>query len=154
MGQGRASEGARDHQRTAFRTTLAVYGGEAYLGVNKARQAEANVTADNRVTTALESDDAPRNVAAPDALVAALGRAKLHDRFEALAPSHREEPADWVASGSSLTPAPPAARSPSNSFARTIDSRRDRPAGGSDGLPPGAMLAFDNCSESTRAEGA
>ena len=81
----------------AWRTTTAVYGGEAMVGLNKEVQRAAGVEAGARVTMRLERDDAPREVEVPEALAAALaGDAAAKSAFDALPYTHRKEYARWI----------------------------------------------------------
>jgi hypothetical protein len=81
-----------------FRTTVAVYGGRALIGVNRANREAAGVEAGDRVTVELELDTAPREVAVPPELAAALGAEPgLRAFFDDLSYTHRREYAEWVA---------------------------------------------------------
>lgn len=55
-----------------WRTTIAVYGGVFMLGVSAANRAAAGVAAGDVVDVEVELDTAPREVAVPDDLAAAL----------------------------------------------------------------------------------
>jgi hypothetical protein len=82
----------------AWRTTTAVYGGVAMVGLNKAVQAGARVGAGDRVSVELERDDAPREVDVPEPLAEALAREPAAKAaFDGLAYTHRREFAEWIA---------------------------------------------------------
>jgi uncharacterized protein YdeI (YjbR/CyaY-like superfamily) len=82
----------------SWRTTTAVYGGVAMVGLNKAVRAAAGVAAGDRVHVALERDVAPREVAVPEALAEALaGDVAAREVFNSLAYTHRKEYAEWIA---------------------------------------------------------
>ena len=81
-----------------FRTTVAVYGGRALIGVNKANREAAGVEAGDRVTVELELDTEPREVGIPSELAAALAaEPELRAFFDGLSYTHRREYAEWVA---------------------------------------------------------
>ena len=82
----------------SWRTTTAVYGGLAMVGLNKTVQATAGVSAGDRVELALERDDAPREVVVPETLAEALaGDVLARETFNSLAYTHRKEYAEWIA---------------------------------------------------------
>lgn len=72
-------------------------GGENLLGLNKAVRTQLGVEAGDTVDVLIEPDAAPREVALPDDLAAALdGEPGLRAAFDALAPSRRKEHARSV----------------------------------------------------------
>lgn len=72
-------------------------GGESLLGFNRAVREAAGVVPGEQIEVTIALDSAPRAVDVPPALAAALaGAPDAHDRFDALAPSHRKEFARWV----------------------------------------------------------
>lgn len=72
--------------------------GEFLLGLSRAVRAQAGAEAGDTVEVELALDEAPREVAVPDALERALaGDAETKAAFDALAYSHRKEFARWVA---------------------------------------------------------
>jgi hypothetical protein len=80
-----------------WRSTVMRYGERYYLPVNRANREAAGVAAGDAVTVELESDDAPRTVAVPDDLAAALDQAAgARAAFDAMAFSHRREWVEWV----------------------------------------------------------
>jgi hypothetical protein len=82
----------------SWRTTTAVYGGVAMVGLNKEVRAAGGVSAGDRVQLELVRDDAPREVVVPEALAVALaGDVAARDRFNSLAYTHRKEYAEWIA---------------------------------------------------------
>jgi hypothetical protein len=64
-----------------YRSTVAVMGGKFMLGVSAENRAAAGVAAGDRLDVDLELDTAPREVAVPSDLAAALKRDKEAKRF-------------------------------------------------------------------------
>jgi hypothetical protein len=82
----------------AFRTRLAVYGGQPMVGVRKADRAAAGIDVGDRFEVALALDTEPRTVEVPAELAEALaGRPDLAAVFDGLSCSHRREYAQWIA---------------------------------------------------------
>ncbi len=80
-----------------FRSTLTPEGGgKYYLMVNAAMRAGANVKIGDTVSVVMESDTAPRVVAVPDDLQAALSGKPAGKAFPLLAYSHQKEFVDWI----------------------------------------------------------
>jgi hypothetical protein len=79
-----------------WRTTPAVYGGVAYIGLTKDVRAAAGVDVGDRVRVELELDTEPRTVGLPDDLRAALQEGGLRAAFDALSFTHRREYVEWV----------------------------------------------------------
>jgi Bacteriocin-protection, YdeI or OmpD-Associated/Domain of unknown function (DUF1905) len=81
-----------------FRSTVAIYGGVAYLGVTKGLREEAGADIGDEVDVEIELDDAPREVDVPPELAAVLERdAEAARAFEKLSYTHRKEYARWIA---------------------------------------------------------
>lgn len=81
----------------SFRTRLAIYGGEAHIGVTKANRAAAGIAVGDACDVAVAPDDEPREVAVPDDLAAALAAEPgAAAAFAALSFSHRREYVTWV----------------------------------------------------------
>jgi hypothetical protein len=81
----------------AFPLRLVRMGGENMIGLSRAVREAAGVAPGDEAEVAVAADDAPREVAVPEALAAALaGDGAARTAFEALAPSHRKEFARWV----------------------------------------------------------
>jgi bacteriocin resistance YdeI/OmpD-like protein/uncharacterized protein DUF1905 len=81
-----------------FRSTVAVYGDVAYLGVAKALRQAAGAEIGDEVDVEVELDDAPREVEVPPELAAVLKRDPEAARaFETLSFTHRKEYARWIA---------------------------------------------------------
>lgn len=77
--------------RTA-RLRLAVMGGRNLIGLSKAARAELGVEIGDTVDATIALDAAPREVAVPDDLAAALDADPgVRAAFDALPPSHRKE---------------------------------------------------------------
>jgi hypothetical protein len=80
-----------------FRTTLAPYGDDWYLGFNSKVRSGAKVKAGETVVVELERDDEPREVEVPSDLADALAvDAEARTSFERLSYSHRKEYVDWI----------------------------------------------------------
>ena len=80
-----------------FPTRLAVYGGRSLLGVTKASRAAAGISVGDTVDVAVARDDAPREVAVPPDLQAALDAdAAAAATFAGLSFSHRREYVQWI----------------------------------------------------------
>src|SRR5215510_5049650 len=80
-----------------WRTTPGVYGGVAYIGLNKDVRAAAGVDAGDRVRVAIELDTEPRTVTVPDDLQAALADDRgAREAFEKLSYTHRREYVEWI----------------------------------------------------------
>ena len=84
---------------TPLRSRLVVYGATTYLGLRREIREAAGIEVGDLVEVVLERDDAPREVALPAELAAALagdGDGGLRATFDALAFTHRREYAEWV----------------------------------------------------------
>jgi hypothetical protein len=80
-----------------WRTTPGVYGGEAFIGVNRTVKAATGVDAGDRVRVTMELDTEPRTVEPPDDLKAALVAAPgARTSFDRLSFTHRREYVEWV----------------------------------------------------------
>ncbi len=80
-----------------YRSRLMVYGGRSYLGLTKALRSQAGVEVGDTVEVELRRDDAPREVAVPAELEAALAAApQARARFDELSFTHRREYAQWI----------------------------------------------------------
>jgi hypothetical protein len=83
----------------AFRNSLMPRDGIHILGVGKDLQQGARASIGDTVKVEIELDDAPREVAIPAGLEAALAKAPAQaKRFAALSYSHKKEYADWIES--------------------------------------------------------
>jgi hypothetical protein len=78
-----------------FRSTVAVYGGKYYLGLNREVRAAAAVEIGDVLTIDLERDDEERTVELPDDLEAALDPT-TRATFDGLSFTHRREYVRWV----------------------------------------------------------
>ena len=80
-----------------YRSTIAAYSGAFMLPVAAEVRTGAGIAAGERITVTVEADDAPREVAVPDDLTAALRKAKdAKAFFDSLAYSHRKEYVRWI----------------------------------------------------------
>jgi hypothetical protein len=79
-----------------FRTTTAVMGGKALIGLKKQVRDGAGVVVGDRVAVEVERDDEPRSVEVPEAFAAALAEAGLRERFDGLSYTHRKEYVRWI----------------------------------------------------------
>jgi bifunctional DNA-binding transcriptional regulator/antitoxin component of YhaV-PrlF toxin-antitoxin module len=83
---------------TAFRTTVAVYGGVYMVAFDKELRERAGVAIGDEVEVTLAPDDEPRTVELPSALADALDEdAEAKAAYEALSYTHRREYAEWIA---------------------------------------------------------
>lgn len=74
-----------------YRSAVARMGGQFLIGVSKEQRTAAGVTDEQTVEVTLELDTAPREVAVPDDLTAALDDANVGEGWQRLAPSTRRE---------------------------------------------------------------
>ena len=79
-----------------FRTTTAVMGGKALIGLNKKVREGAGLAVGDRVEVELERDEEPRTVEVPEAFASALAEAGLRHRFDGLSYTHRKEYVRWI----------------------------------------------------------
>jgi Bacteriocin-protection, YdeI or OmpD-Associated/Domain of unknown function (DUF1905) len=79
----------------AYRSTVAIYGGKAYLGLRKDQRAAAGVDDGDQVTVEIELDDEPRDVETPPAIAA---DAEAAAAFAKLSYTHKREYARWLES--------------------------------------------------------
>ena len=81
-----------------WRTTVAVYGGEYYIGLTRAVCGQAGVVFDVPVEVEVELDATAREVEVPAELAALLEREPgLKTAFERLSFTNRKEYASWIA---------------------------------------------------------
>jgi len=81
-----------------YRSTVARYGDDYLLPLNRENREAAGVTAGDRIAVEMEEDTQPREVDPPPELAAALaGDEQARHIYGALAYSHRKAYADWVA---------------------------------------------------------
>jgi Bacteriocin-protection, YdeI or OmpD-Associated/Domain of unknown function (DUF1905) len=83
----------REH---AYRSTVAVYGGEYFVPLNKANATAAGVTAGEPFAVTITHDDEPRVVTAPADLLAAIDEAGVRQRWDRLSYTHRREAVEAV----------------------------------------------------------
>jgi hypothetical protein len=74
-----------------FRTTVAVYGGKYWLGLNKQARGATGVAPGDRVTVELELDMRERAVQVPSDLAEAMEEAGVREAFDSLSFTHRRE---------------------------------------------------------------
>ncbi len=79
-----------------WRTTPAVYGGVAYIGLNRDVRDAAGVGVGDRVRIEIGVDTEPRTVEVPGDLRSALVEDASLAVFEALSFTHRREYVEWV----------------------------------------------------------
>ena len=80
-----------------FRSTLAPYGNDWYLGVNRKLRAGARAEAGETVVVELERDDEPREVeVSPDLAAALAASPAARAAFDRFSYSHRKEYVDWI----------------------------------------------------------
>jgi hypothetical protein len=101
-----------------FRTTVAVYGGQPMIGVNKGHRAAAGIGVGDTFDVLVALDEEPRVVEVPTDLAQALvadGAAQV--AFDKLSYTHRREYVEWIAEAKR-----PATRS--RRVAETVDRMR------------------------------
>jgi hypothetical protein len=79
-----------------YRSTIAVYGGRYYLPVRRELREAARLEAGKRAKVTLLLDTAPRVIALPRELAAALREAGATAAFRTMSFSHQREYAEWV----------------------------------------------------------
>lgn len=80
-----------------FRSTIAVYEGHFYLGVNRQLWEAAGIAPGEKVIVELERDDEPRIVEVPEDLGAALDAdPEVRAFFDGLSFTHRREYVGWI----------------------------------------------------------
>jgi hypothetical protein len=97
LGQGRRPAVVVTVAGHSYRTTVASRDGRFLVPLSAENRTAAGVAAGDRVTVDVEPDTAPREVAVPDDLKAALAdhpEAVAH--FDGLAASHRKEWVRWI----------------------------------------------------------
>jgi hypothetical protein len=81
----------------AYRSTVAVYGGQSYLGLRREVREAAGVSPGQRLTVTLALDDQPRTVEVPDDLAAELERNPgAQSAFAHLSFTHQKEFVSWI----------------------------------------------------------
>jgi Bacteriocin-protection, YdeI or OmpD-Associated/Domain of unknown function (DUF1905) len=81
----------------AFRTRLAVYGGQPTVGVSKANRAAAGIEVGDRFDVAIAVDEEPRTVEVPGDLAEALAAdPEAAGAFDRLSFTHRREYVNWI----------------------------------------------------------
>jgi hypothetical protein len=81
----------------AFRTRLAVYGGQPMVGVSKANRAAAGIEVGDRFDVAIAVDEEPRTVEVPGDLAEALAAdPEAAGAFDRLSFTHRREYVNWI----------------------------------------------------------
>ena len=81
-----------------FRTTVAVYGGQPMIGVNKRHRAAARADVGDTFDVVVALDQEPRVVEVPADLAAALAEDyAAQAAFDRMSFTHRREYAEWIA---------------------------------------------------------
>jgi hypothetical protein len=82
-----------------LRTTLAVYGGRSLIGLRRDYREAAHIAPGETIEVEVELDTAPRSVAVPDDLAAALAAdERARAIFDGLSFTHRSEYVRWITS--------------------------------------------------------
>jgi hypothetical protein len=80
-----------------YRSTIAVYGGEYFLPLNRKARAASGVEAGDTVTVEIERDVVKRVVRVPADLKKALASdSQAEDNYKSLSYSHKKEYVDWI----------------------------------------------------------
>jgi hypothetical protein len=81
-----------------FRTTVAVYGGQPMIGVNKGHRAAAGIGIGDSFDVVVALDEEPRVVEVPTDLAEALAAdGAAHAAFDKLSYTHRRVYVEWIA---------------------------------------------------------
>ena len=80
-----------------FRTTVAVYGGQPMIGVNKGHRAAAGIGVGDAFDVLVALDEEPRVVEVPTDLAQALAAGAAQVAFDKLSYTHRREYVEWIA---------------------------------------------------------
>ena len=83
----------REH---TYRSTVAVYGGEYFVPLNKANAAAAGIAAGEPFAVTVALDDQPRVVTMPAELAAAVDEAGVRERWDRLSYTHQREHVEAV----------------------------------------------------------
>lgn len=78
--------------KTSWRTTVAVYGGQSFIGVRAEIREQAGVVDGSKINVTLDADDAPRMVETPADLKKAL-KGSSRKAWEKMSFTHQKE---WV----------------------------------------------------------
>jgi uncharacterized protein YdeI (YjbR/CyaY-like superfamily) len=81
-----------------FRTTVAAYGTQYFVPLNREHRIAAGVEAGETVTVYVELDDEPRVVDVPGDFARALKSARQRSYFDTLSYSHQREYVEWITS--------------------------------------------------------
>jgi hypothetical protein len=81
-----------------YRTTVAAYGNQFFVPLNRENRSAAGVKAGDTVAVTIEIDDAPRVIEVPDDFATAMKAAKQRKFFDDLSYSHQREYVQWIAS--------------------------------------------------------
>jgi hypothetical protein len=97
LGAGRAPKVQVTIGGHTYRTTVGIRGGQALLPLSAENRTAAGVAAGDEVDVDVVLDSAPREVAAPDDLAAALAAdPEARQRFDGLPVTHRKEYVRWI----------------------------------------------------------
>ena len=91
FGKARAPVVATVGSRLTYRTTISIYGGEAFIGVRAELREQGKLEPGKTYDVTLALDGAPRTVETPPDLARALEAAKATDAWGELSYSHRKE---------------------------------------------------------------
>jgi Bacteriocin-protection, YdeI or OmpD-Associated/Domain of unknown function (DUF1905) len=81
----------------SYRSTIAVYGSQSYVGIAREHRDAAHIAPGDRVTVDVESDYEPRSIEVPEDLAAALAvDAEAGRAFEQMPYTHRLEYVRWL----------------------------------------------------------
>jgi hypothetical protein len=82
----------------SFRTTVAVYGGQPMIGVNKGHRAAAGIGIGDSFDVVVVLDEVPRSVEVPTDLAEELSAdAGAQAAFDKLSYTHRRQYVEWIA---------------------------------------------------------
>ncbi len=96
IGQGKKPPVALVVNGYAYRSTVAVMGGDFMVPFSSEHRAKSGIKAGDEIEVEIAFDDQPREVEVPESLAEALVAEGLRDKFDKLAPSKRKEMARQV----------------------------------------------------------
>ncbi len=91
IGQGKKPAVALTVNGYAYRSTVAVMGGDFMIPFSSEHRAKSGIKAGDEIEVIIEFDDKPREIEVPESLADALAAKGLREKFDKQAPSKRKE---------------------------------------------------------------
>ncbi|MFI5839731.1 YdeI/OmpD-associated family protein [Catenuloplanes sp. NPDC051500] len=102
FGRSRALVVVTFEGRAPFHTTLARFRNRSWITLRRSQLDDLGLTPGDTVTVTVAPDEAPRTVAEPDELAAALSaNPEMRLAYDRLSHAHRREYAEWVGAATS-----------------------------------------------------